>query len=111
MVLGFALLIAVGFAYGKFNTPRPSIVNGTYYNECCGNIVLRDGEFSYKNASYNYDLVNMKFGLTAYLPGQLTGHGLEKSPDQSFLLFSDKDGKRSLDAEIDGKEYTFLKIK
>jgi len=107
--LGLALTAAILFGYAERAVPGKSAVNGTYYNKCCGEVVMRDGQLLYKNALYKYDLKNMKFGLAAYVQGDFTERGIAPSPDETAFLFSAKDGKRAFGTVMRGQEYLFLK--
>ena len=92
-------------------TPELDAVNGTYYNRCCGNIVLRNGSLFYKGSRYSYKLKNMKFGLTAYVPGDLTERGIRPSADDTSLRFFDSKGDCGFNTAVQGYDRSFSKIR
>jgi hypothetical protein len=110
-LLGLALAAALFYAYARSNAPDKSAVNGTYYNKCCGNVVLRDGGLYYKKVLYKYDLENMKFGLTAFVPGNFTERGIVPSSDNTVFSFFAKDGKFGFTITMRRQEYSFLQVK
>jgi hypothetical protein len=111
MALALASVAVFFFVYAKITAPNANVVNGIYYNECCGDVILRDGKLLYKSTFYKYDLENMKFGLTAFVPGKFTEQGIESSPDETAFLFDSKDGKRGFKTIVRGREYSFLKTR
>jgi hypothetical protein len=111
LALGLALTVALFVVYVRATAPDQSVVNGTYFNECCGVVVLRDGKLFYKKAIYKYDLENMKFGLTAYVPGKFTEQGVVSSSDETALSFFANGGKRGFETMVSGREYSFLKAR
>ncbi len=106
-----ASVVAAFFIHGWINAPTPNAVNGTYYNACCGNVVMRDGTVWYKKDIYKYKLMNIKFRLRAYVQGNFTERGITPSSDESLLIFFDENGKRGFETWIRGRVYSFIKIK
>jgi len=108
MLLALAAAMAIFFIYVKVTAPAQSAMNGTYYNSCCGDVVLRDGVLLYKGIRHEYDLENMKFGLTAYVQGDFTEQGIAPSSEPTPFIFFTKDGRYAFKAVIHGREYAFL---
>ena len=98
------LAVTVFVIYKKASAPRPDAVNGTYYNRCCGNIVLRDGSLFYKGGRYPYDLERMKFGLTAYVRGSFTEEVIRPSGDGASLIFFSSKGQCGFKTAVRGFE-------
>jgi hypothetical protein len=120
VLLAFLVAVGIWLFYKRSLAPDVSAVNGTYYNACCGDVVLRDGTLFYKKASYKYDLELLKFGLTAYVHGRFTTQGVESSTDGTVFLFVDNDsGRRGFSTSVGepgfpdapGRDYSFAKVK
>ena len=109
--LGLILVAAILFTYTRIAAPDQGAVNGVYFNQCCGDIALRDGSLSYKGASYKYNLTKMKFGLTAYVQGILPENDIEPSLDKTAFIFFSEKGKSNFKTTIRGRDYLFLKKK
>jgi len=102
--------VAAFVIHGKAYAPKPDAVNGTYYNRCCGNIVLRDGSLFYKGGRYPYDLESMKFGLTAYVRGSFTEEGARPSADDASLIFFGSKGQCGFETLVSGFERSFARV-
>ena len=102
------LLIVLGWViYTEITRPNVDSVNGVYRNECCGDIILRDGHISYRGDSLTFHLANMKFGLTGFTNGRFTRNGITESDEETMLLFSGEGGHRSFFVPIEGRGYAF----
>lgn len=98
----------VFFVYTRMNKPDESLVNGTYTSACCQTVVMSNGKIKYGDDLSTYRLLNMKFGLTAYVPGSLGQRGLQKQPGEAALIFSQSD-RGAFKAVIDGREQVFVR--
>jgi len=96
--------------YLRLTAPEAGSVNGVYSNECCIDIVLREGTIIHGSKSGTFKLYNMKFGLTGYMNGKLTDSGIETDNEETAIAFGEVNGRRALAAPIDGKERVFVSI-
>jgi hypothetical protein len=87
--------------------PDQGLVNGTYVNTCCAAFVLRDGQLVHGSDRTSYRLLNMKFGLAAYLPGVVTISGIHPASEETVLLFHGDNIGRGFRAVIQGQEFEF----
>jgi hypothetical protein len=97
------------FLYTRLSKPSENVVNGIYENSCCEHIIMNNGEFKYGNDLSNYRLLNMKFGLTAFVPGFLDSKKLQRQPGETALIFSSQNGRSVFKTIIDGREKVFVK--
>lgn len=89
------------------NAPDKKSVNGVYHNDCCSDVILKDGYLTYGASTVSVDLENMKFGLTGYVDGQFTRSGIEKSNEQSAIDFSEARTRHVIYMSVDGRTTSF----
>jgi hypothetical protein len=80
-VLGF--LVVRSLLDPSDNAVSPALANGTFYNPCCGKIVMKDGTMSFGNEQVHYQLQVIKTDLTASTDcdvGVASGHKVESLP-------------------------------
>ena len=104
------LAVTAFVIYKRAGAPKLDAVDGTYYNGCCGNIVLRDGSLFYKGGRYPYDLESMKFGLTAYVRGSFTEQGIRPSGGDASLIFFSSKGQCGFETAVRGFERSFARV-
>ena len=84
------------YCYARSQVPDLATVNGIFSNDCCGEIVLRNGVIITNGDHVRFKLENMKFGLTAYTEKRLEVHGSEivstENKEENLLSF-ENDGK------------------
>lgn len=102
------VLFCAFFIHTRISKPDESLVNGTYTSACCQTVVMSNGKIKYGDDLSTYRLLNMKFGLTAYVPGSLGQRGLQKQPGEAALIFSEND-RSAFKTVIDGREQIFVK--
>lgn len=109
LILAIILLVALALfvLHAISRRPNKDSVDGVYKNECCSPITIRDGRLSYRSATVDMKLLNMKFGLTGYVDGQFTSQGVRASQEATAITFSDQQGRRALTLPIDRQEHTF----
>ena len=61
--------------------------------------------------SFDFKLLNMKFGLTGYVNAKFTSDGMKKSEEQTAITFYNDSGKRALSLPIDRHNYTFRLVR
>ena len=119
-MLAMMIVAAIFYIHGRLNAPDQASVNGTYFSQKCGNIVLRDGQVYYKGTQLPYDLENMKFGLMAWVKGQFTENGiipnqpkpffaLDRFQEETDVAFITTAGVRGIELLISGHDCVFLK--
>jgi hypothetical protein len=84
-------------------------LSGTYRNECCSDIIIKDGFISQGKTAFDWRIVTMKDGLTGAVGGRFTVDGLQKSAEPAMILLNEE-GRRALSVRIDGRDYTFQLI-
>jgi hypothetical protein len=104
------VLIALIFGFSifaKLQAPDKNIADGVYRNECCSDIIIKDGHISQRDKTFDFKLLNMKFGLTGYVSGRFTREGMQESDQETAITFLTEGGRRALSLPIDQHEYTF----
>jgi hypothetical protein len=106
------ITLACGFfVITKFSSPNKDSVGGIYRNGCCSDIVIKQDYLSYRGKSLNFELVNMKFGLTGYVNARFMSDGMQDSGEPTAITFSNKSGHFTLSLPVDRHEYTFRRIR
>ena len=65
MMAAFAAALGIPIYLTRSPPPPISLANGTYFNPCCGNIVLKNGLMSFSSGSTKYHLTVIKTDLQA----------------------------------------------
>jgi len=104
------VLVSGFFIYTKITAPDKNSVSGIYRNECCSDIIIKDGYISQGKNAFDWRLLNMKFGLTGYVEARFTREGMQKSEEPTPITFLNEGGQRALSVRIDGRDYTFRLI-
>ena len=105
-LIALAIAMVTFLSYESYHS---SAVNGTYRSDCCGDIVMQDGDLSYKGASYEYEVKNKAFRLTAYVKGVLATPDVQPSSNETKLLFFADGDKTGFTTSIRGRLVTFWK--
>jgi hypothetical protein len=100
-------VIAWFFLYTSWNAPAKNSVDGVYRNECCSDIIIRDGRLFQGRSELNMKLLNMKFGLTGYVNAEFMNGGIRASKEETAISFDNEKGVRTLTLPIDRQERTF----
>jgi hypothetical protein len=80
---------------------------GIYRNECCSDIIIKDGYISQGNRALNLELVTMKGGLSGAIDGRFAREGIQKSEEPAQIIVLNDEGQRALSVSIDGRDYIF----
>jgi hypothetical protein len=67
------------------NAISPALANGTFYNPCCGKIVMKDGAMSFGGEQLHYQLQILKTDLSASTDrdvGVASGHRVVSLPQE-----------------------------
>lgn len=102
-------LVTVFLLYVKLTAPNKDSVDGVYHNECCEDIIIKNGLVSYGNSTLDMRLLNMKFGLTGYVDARFTNREMQTSKEATAIIFSDRPGMRTLTLPIGRNDYIFQK--
>jgi hypothetical protein len=105
------LVLMLGFiVYTKLTGPDLESFGGIYRNECCSDIVIRDGHIIYKGRAFDIRMLTEKTGLTGEISGRFTRDGIQVSGEPTPIGFSGDGGQRSLSIRIDQRDYTFRQV-
>jgi hypothetical protein len=101
------IAICLFFICTKLQAPARDAVDGVYKNQCCKDIIIRDGHVLYGGITLDMKLVTMKFGLTGYVDGKFTSRGAQDSKESTAMIFAEQDGERTVSLPIDRQDRTF----
>ena len=110
LLIAILLVLSIYIVGRVFRQPDKQLVNGSYTNTCCSLVTMQDGQLAYGESHATYRLTWMKFGLTAFVPGDMTATGVTKSNSESTFIFEGPDGKRGFRTMVSGREYKFERI-
>lgn len=101
------ILIISFFLLMRSTAIDTKIFNGIYRNECCPDIIIDDGQFSYGERSMMISSYGTESDLIGYVHGHFSLSGVEKSDEKAIIHFSGSGANRAISFPIDGKNYTF----
>jgi hypothetical protein len=108
VLVGFISILALIFlVYTKSTAPSRHDFDGVYHNDCCGDVIINDGNVHRDGKTVSIKIRRMKFGITGYVNGRFTNTSVFKSDEETAISFY-KDGARwELTLPIDRREYVF----
>lgn len=109
-LIGFIALLCciIWFVISTRRNEVPTeAVNGVYRNQCCDNIIIRDGRLFYRGKSFAFRLFNMKYGLVGDINARFTGHDIQESAESTEIEFLNPGTQPSLSVRIDQNDDTF----
>jgi hypothetical protein len=106
------VLLCIFFVWTRLNQPKVQTVNGVYKNECCSDIILKNGRIYYGSQSLTFRLARMKYGITGYVKADFLPHSLRPAADQNgtAISFFNHGADRLIVLPVGDKEYTFKRV-
>jgi hypothetical protein len=108
------LILLLGFVFHRKLTtwePVPEPVSGIYRNQCCSDIMLRDGRLTHGGKSVEFRVVTLKFGPTGSVDGRITPDDIQPSEEPTPIGFSYEEPHPSLSIRIDQRDYRFQLVR
>jgi hypothetical protein len=101
------ILASAFWVRAKILAPDIGMVNGIYKNECCEDLIIRDGTIFYGDYRKEFELKNIKFGITGYVRSRFLKRSLEDFDGDTPLNFVEEREGRVVSIPVDGKFYEF----